>query len=89
MFRVELNVVLSEMFRVVSISSIQDFFIRIFVHKAKNVFLKNILRIIFKMSNAYASKTIHLIEFILWFENVLQNIFRDERNKVVKKFDFY
>jgi hypothetical protein len=30
-----------------------------------------------------------LIEFILWFENVLRNILRDERNKVVKKFDFY
>ncbi len=41
------------------------------------------------MSNARVSKTIRLIEFILWFENVLRNILRDERNKVVKKFDFY
>jgi hypothetical protein len=41
------------------------------------------------MSNARVSKTIRLIEFNLWFENVLQNIFRDERSKIVKKFDFY
>jgi hypothetical protein len=41
------------------------------------------------MSNARASKTIRLIEFVLWFENVLRNIFRDKRNKVVKKSDFY
>jgi hypothetical protein len=41
------------------------------------------------MSNARASKTIRLIEFVLWFENVFRNIFRDERNKIVKKSDFY
>jgi hypothetical protein len=41
------------------------------------------------MSNARASKTICLIEFVLWFENVLRNILRDERSKIVKKFDFY
>jgi hypothetical protein len=63
--RVESNVVSNEMFRVASISSISDFFIKISVHKAKNVFSKNILRIIFKMSNARASKTIRMIEFVL------------------------
>jgi hypothetical protein len=41
------------------------------------------------MSNARASKTIRLIEFVLWFENVLRNLLRDKRSKVVKKFDFY
>ncbi len=41
------------------------------------------------MSNVRASKTIRLIEFILWFENALRNILRDERSKVVKKSDFY
>jgi hypothetical protein len=41
------------------------------------------------MSNARASKTIRLIKFVLWFENLLRNILRDERNKVVKEFDFY
>jgi hypothetical protein len=41
------------------------------------------------MSNARASKTIRLIEFDLWFENVLRNILRDERSKIVKKFNFY
>ncbi len=87
--RVESNVVSNKMFRVASISSIQDSFIRISVHKTRNVFSKNILRIIFRMSNARASKTIRLIEFVLWFENVLRNIFRDKRNKVVKKSDFY
>jgi hypothetical protein len=86
---VELNVVSNEMFHVASTSSIQDFFIKTSVHKIRNVFLKNTFRIIFKMSNARVSKTIRLIEFILWFENVLRNILRDERNKVVKKFDFY
>jgi hypothetical protein len=63
--RVESNVVSDEMFRVVSISSIQDSFIRISAHKARNVFSKNTLRIIFRMSNAHASKTIYLIEFNL------------------------
>jgi hypothetical protein len=42
-----------------------------------------------RMSNARASKTIRQIEFVLWFENILRNIFRDERNKVVKEFNFY
>jgi hypothetical protein len=41
------------------------------------------------MSNAHASKTICLIEFVLWFENLLRNILRDERSKVVKESDFY
>jgi hypothetical protein len=41
------------------------------------------------MSNARASKTIRLTEFVLWFENLLRNILRDERSKVVKKSDFY
>jgi rubrerythrin len=41
------------------------------------------------MSNARASKTIRLIEFVLWFENLFRNILRDERSKVVKEFDFY
>jgi hypothetical protein len=41
------------------------------------------------MSNARVSKKIRLIEFNLWFENILRNILRDERNKIVKKFDFY
>jgi hypothetical protein len=41
------------------------------------------------MSNARASKTIRVTEFVLWFENLLRNILRDERNKVVKEFDFY
>jgi hypothetical protein len=63
--RVKSNVVLNEIFRVVLISSIQVFFIKIFVYKTKNVFLKNIIRIIFKMSNAHISKTIYLIKFIL------------------------
>jgi hypothetical protein len=63
--RVESNVVSNKMFRVASISSIQDSFIRISVHKTRNVFSKNILRIIFRMSNARASKTIRLIEFVL------------------------
>jgi hypothetical protein len=63
MSRVESNVVSNKAFRVVSTSSIQVFFIRIFAHKTRNVFLKNIIRIIFKMSNARVSKTIRLIEF--------------------------
>jgi hypothetical protein len=87
--RVESNVVSNEMFRVVSISLIQSSFIRISAHKTKNVFSKNIIRIVFKMLNAHASKTIRLIEFVLWFENILRNIFRDERCKIVKKSDFY
>ncbi len=89
MSRVESNVVSDEVFRVVLISSIQDSFIKISAHKTKDVFSKNILRIILKMLNARVSKMIHLIEFVLWFENVLRNIFRDERSKIVKKFDFY
>jgi hypothetical protein len=88
MFRVKLNVVSNKTFRVASISSIQVSFIKIFVHKTKNVFSKNIIRIIFKMSNARISKTIRLIEFFSWFENILRNIFRDERSKIVKEFDF-
>jgi murein endopeptidase len=63
--RVESNVVSDEMSRVVSISSISNSFIRIFVHRAKDVFSENTLRIIFRMSNARASKTIRLIEFVL------------------------
>ncbi len=63
--RVESNVVSNEMSRVISISSIQSFFIRISVHKAKNVFSKDILRIIFRMSNAGASKMIRQTEFVL------------------------
>jgi hypothetical protein len=63
--RVESNVVSNEVFRVVSTSSISDSFIRISVHRAKNVFSENILRIILRMSNARASKTIRLIEFAL------------------------
>ncbi len=87
--RVESNVVSDEVFRVVSTSSISNSFIRISAHKARNVFSENTFRIIFRMSNARASKTIRLIEFILWFENVLRNILRDERSKIVKKSDFY
>jgi hypothetical protein len=64
-FRVESNVVLNQISRVISISSIQFSFIKIFVHKTKNVFSKNILRIIFKMSNARVSKTIRQIKFVL------------------------
>jgi hypothetical protein len=64
-FRVESNVVSDEMSRVASISSIQNSFIRISVHRAKNVFSENILRIIFRMSNARVSKMIRLIEFVL------------------------
>jgi hypothetical protein len=41
------------------------------------------------MSNARVSKTIRLIEFFSWFENILRNILRDKRSKVVKEFDFY
>jgi hypothetical protein len=41
------------------------------------------------MSNARASKTIRLIEFVLWSENLFRNIFHDERSKVVKESDFY
>jgi hypothetical protein len=63
--RVESNVVSDEMFSVASISLIQDIFIKISAHKTRNVFLENILRIIFKMSNTRASKTIRLIEFVL------------------------
>jgi hypothetical protein len=61
--RVESNIVSDEAFRVISTSSIQVSFIRIFVHRARNVFLKNIIRIIFKMSSARVSKTIRLIKF--------------------------
>jgi hypothetical protein len=64
-FRVESNVVSNEMFRVVSISSIQFSFIKIFVYRTKNVFSKNILRIIFRMSNARALKTIRQTKFVL------------------------
>jgi hypothetical protein len=63
--RVESNVVSDEVFRVVSTSSISNSFIRISAHKARNVFSENTFRIIFRMSNARASKTIRLIEFIL------------------------
>jgi hypothetical protein len=41
------------------------------------------------MSNAGASKMIRQTEFVLWFENILRNILRDERSKVVKESDFY
>jgi hypothetical protein len=41
------------------------------------------------MSNARISKTIRLIKFVLWFENIFRNILRDERNKIVKKLDCY
>jgi hypothetical protein len=41
------------------------------------------------MSSARASKTIRLIDFVLWFENILRNTLRDERSKVVKESDFY
>ncbi len=47
-FCVKLNVVSNKMFRVISILSIQNSFIRIFVHKAKSVFSKHILHIILK-----------------------------------------
>jgi hypothetical protein len=63
--RAESNVVSNEVSRVVSTSSTQVSFIRTFAHRAKNVFSKDIIRIIFKMSNARASKTIRLIEFVL------------------------
>jgi hypothetical protein len=63
--RVESDVVSDEMSRVASISSISDSSIRISAHRARNVFSENTLRIIFKMSNARASKTIRLIEFAL------------------------
>jgi hypothetical protein len=63
--RAESNVVSDEMSRVVLISSTQVSSIRTFAHEARNVFSKNIIRIIFKMSNARASKTIRLIEFVL------------------------
>jgi hypothetical protein len=63
--RVKSNVVSDEAFRVASTSSIQDSFIRISAHKARNVFSKDTLRIIFKMSSARVSKTIRLIEFDL------------------------
>jgi hypothetical protein len=63
--RVESDVVSDEVSRVASTSSISDSFIRISVHRARNVFSKNTLRIILKMSNARASKTIRLIEFAL------------------------
>ncbi len=89
MSRAESNVVSDEVSRVVSISSIQVSFIKTFAHKARNVFFENIIRIIFKMSNARASKTLRLIEFFSWFENILRNILRDERSKIVKEFDFY
>ncbi len=87
--RAESNVVSNEVSRVVSTSSTQVSFIRTFAHRAKNVFSKDIIRIIFKMSNARASKTIRLIEFVLWSENLFRNIFHDERSKVVKESDFY
>jgi hypothetical protein len=61
--RAESNVVSDEVSRVVSTSSIQDSNIRTFVHKAKVVFSENIIRIIFRMSCARASKTIRLNEF--------------------------
>jgi hypothetical protein len=64
-FRIESNVVSDEAFRIASISSIQDSFIKISVHKARNVFSENTLRIILRMSNARASKMIRLIKFIL------------------------
>jgi hypothetical protein len=41
------------------------------------------------MSKIRILKTIRLIKFYLWFENVFRNILRDERNKIVKKFNFY
>jgi hypothetical protein len=63
--RVESNVVSDEVSRVVSTSSIQASFIRTFAHRAKNVFSEDIIRIILKMSNARASKTIRLTEFVL------------------------
>jgi hypothetical protein len=63
--RAESNVVSDEMSRVISTSSNQVFSIRIFAHRTKNVFSENIIRIILKMSNARASKTIRLIEFVL------------------------
>jgi hypothetical protein len=64
-FRVESNVVSNEVFLVVSISSIQSSFIRISAQRARNVFSENILRIMLRMSNARASKTIRQIEFVL------------------------
>jgi hypothetical protein len=61
--RVESNVISNEMFHIVSISLIQASFIRIFAHKARNVFSENIICIVLRMSNARVSKTIRLIEF--------------------------
>jgi hypothetical protein len=63
--RVESDVVSNEVFRVASISSISDSSIKISAHRARNVFSENTLRIILRMSNARASKTIRLIEFVL------------------------
>jgi hypothetical protein len=63
--RVESDVVSNEVSRVASTSSISDSSIRISAHRARNVFSKDTLRIILRMSNARASKTIRLIEFAL------------------------
>ncbi len=63
--RAESNVVSDKVFRVASTSSIQVSSIRTFAHRAKNVFSEDIIRIILRMSNARASKTIRLTEFVL------------------------
>jgi hypothetical protein len=63
MFRAESNVVSNEAISVALTSSIQFSFIRILVYKTRNDFLKNIIRIIFKMSNTRVSKTIRLMKF--------------------------
>ncbi len=41
------------------------------------------------MSNACVTKTIRTANFAFWFEDILRNILRDERNKIIKNFDFY
>jgi hypothetical protein len=41
------------------------------------------------MSNARVTKTIDTANFALWFENILRNILRDERSKIIKDSDFY
>jgi hypothetical protein len=63
--RAESNVVSDEVSRVVSTSSAQVSSIKIFAHRARNVFSEDIILIILKMSSARASKTIRLTEFVL------------------------
>jgi hypothetical protein len=55
----------------------------------RNVFEENIIRILNRMSSSRASEATCFAKFALWSKNFLKSILRDEREKLIKDFDFY